>query len=75
MVLGGTRQANLDRTHYAVKYAREDIASFKNFIAAVSSRELNEADRKKPRTTHKVPKQSSIFSWASHKPFPKRILV
>lgn len=45
IALGGARQANLDRTRYAVKCAKDGKASFRYLVVAGSSRELNEAEQ------------------------------
>jgi hypothetical protein len=45
IALGGARQANLDRTRYAVEAAKEGKAEIKQLIVAGSSRELNEAEQ------------------------------
>jgi hypothetical protein len=45
IALGGARQANLDRTRYAVEATKDGSAEFKQLIVAGSSRELNEAEQ------------------------------
>lgn len=45
IALGGARQANLDRTRYAVEAAKEGKVDFKYLVVAGSSRELNEAEQ------------------------------
>jgi hypothetical protein len=45
IALGGARQANLDRTRYAIQAAKEGNANFKQLIVAGSSRKLNEAEQ------------------------------
>lgn len=45
IALGGARQANLDRTRYAVEAVKEGKADFKTLVVAGSSRELNEAEQ------------------------------
>ncbi|GAC1387494.1 MAG: hypothetical protein NVS1B7_0880 [Candidatus Saccharimonadales bacterium] len=45
IALGGARQANLDRTRYAVNATKEGSADIKSLVVAGSSRELNDAEQ------------------------------
>lgn len=45
IVLGGARQANLDRARYPVEATKEGEAEFPHLVVAGSSRKLNEAEQ------------------------------
>ena len=45
IVLGGARQANLDRARYAVESVHKERASFGHLIVAGSTRKLNETEQ------------------------------
>lgn len=45
IVLGGARQANLDRARYAVQAAHEGLAHYSHLVVAGSSRKLNEQEQ------------------------------